>query len=87
MVRREAACRGPKLTLGLVAVGAVIVLRPVVKRRMVQMREHCKQMAAHCTEMMGAQGGGRDAMAQKMREHCEQIAAEHKDQRETVATA
>lgn len=34
-----------KLIVGLVAVGAVIVLRPVVKRRMVQqMREHCEQM-------------------------------------------
>ena len=82
-----------KLILGLVAAGALIALRPLVKRRMVQkMREHCKQMAAHCKEMMGAQGGGRgeatgrEAMPQKMREHCEPLAAEL-DQGETVATA
>ena len=83
-----------KLILGLVAVGALIALRPVVKRRMVQkMREHCKQMATHCKEMMGAQGEGRgeatgrDAMPQRMREHCEPLAAEDEHRRETVATA
>ena len=83
-----------KLILGLVAVGALIALRPVVKRRMVRkMREHCSQMAAHCKEMMGAQGGGRGeatgrgAMPQKMREHCEPPAAEDEPRRETVATA
>ena len=83
-----------KLILGLVAVGALIALRPVVKRRMVQkMSEHCKQMATHCKEMMGAQRGGRgeatgrEAMSQKMREHCEPPAAEDEDRRETVATA
>ena len=83
-----------KLIVGLAAVGAVIALRPVVKRRMVQkMREHCKQMAAHCKEMMGAQRGGpgdatgEEAMPQKMREHCGPQAAQHEDRREAVATA
>jgi hypothetical protein len=83
-----------KLIVGVVAVGAVIALRPVLKRRMVQtMREHCKQMAVHCKEMMGAQPGdrgettGQDAMHQKMREHCGPLAAEHEDQHKTVARA
>ena len=44
-----------KLIVGAVAVGAVVALRPVVKRRMLEkMREHCGQMAEHC-EPMGAQ--------------------------------
>jgi hypothetical protein len=76
-----------KLMLGLVAVGALIALRPVVKRRMVQkMREHCTQMAGHCREMMGAQheATGREAVSQKMCEHCEPLTAEHDDRRDTV---
>ena len=71
------------LIVGLVAVGAVMALRPVVKRHMVQMREHCKQMMS----------GGRseamshEAMRQKMREHCEQMAAEHEEKSEPVVMA
>ena len=83
-----------KVIVGIVAVGALIALRPVVKRRMVQkMREHCKQMAVHCKEMMGAQPGGRgettgqEAMHQKMREHCGLQEAQHEHRREAVATA
>jgi hypothetical protein len=82
-----------KLRLGLVVVGAAMALRPIVKRRMTQMREHCKQMAGHCKEMMDAQGGGggeaasREAMPRMMRKHCASLAAEHEDQHETVWTA
>jgi len=63
-----------KVIVGLAAAGAVVALRPVLKRRMVQkMREHCDQMMARC------QGRGeamdREAMAHNMREHGEQMAA------------
>jgi hypothetical protein len=62
-----------KLILGLVAIGAVIALRPVVKRRMVQkMGEHCKQMAARCKQMMAAQGGDRGEAAGRP-EHCKEM--------------
>ncbi len=83
-----------KLIVGVVAVGAVMALRPVLMRRMVQkLREHCTQMAAHCREMMGAQPGsggeasGEATVHQKMREHCEQMAANDTDRAEPVATA
>jgi hypothetical protein len=61
-----------KLIVGVVAVGSVLALRPVVKRRMVQkMREHCKQMAGKCKQMMASQSGERSAM----REHCKEMAS------------
>jgi uncharacterized membrane protein YccC len=65
-----------KVIVGLAAAGAVIALRPVLKRRMVQkMRDHCEQMMAQF------QGRGeamdRETMAHNMREHCEQMAAQH----------
>jgi hypothetical protein len=86
-----------KLIVGLAAVGAVVALRPVVKRRMVQkMREHCGQMAEHCKQMMGqfAAGGdttgnepiGPEAMRQKMREHCGQMASHDEERSEPLAT-
>lgn len=78
----------------MAAVGAVVALRPVVKRRMVQkMREHCGQMAEHCKQMMAGQSGpggeaaDREAMRQKMRAHCEPMAAQHEARREPAATA
>ena len=82
-----------KLIVGVVAVGAVMALRPVLMRRMVQtLRKHCTQMGAHCREMMGAQPGSGEASGeatvhQKMREHCEQMAANDTDRAEPVATA
>ena len=87
-----------KLIVGVAAVGAVVALRPVVKRRMLQkMHEHCSQMAEHCKQMMG-QSASRsettgheamdpEAMRQKMREHCEPMGAGAKSARERVATA
>ena len=87
-----------KLIVGVAAVGAVVALRPAVKRRMLQkMHEHCGQMAAHCEQMMG-QSAGRsetsgheamdpEAMRQKMREHCEPMGAEREERSERVATA
>lgn len=44
--------------VGLVAVGAVIGLRPLARRLNHKMREHYGQMAAHCKQM-AAQFGGR----------------------------
>ena len=65
-----------KVILGLAAAGAVVALRPVVKRRMVQkMREHCERMWRHSRGHGEAMG--REAMPQKMRGHCEQMAAQH----------
>ena len=66
-----------KVIVGLVAVGAVLALRPVGKRMAQKMREHCEQMAAKCQQKMGqCAGGGKEA---GMREHCEQMAAQHKE--------
>jgi len=80
-----------KLIVGLAAVGAVMALRPVVKRRMVQkMREHCEQMMgqfAGRSEATGQEATGPRAMREKMREHCEQIAPQHAKRSEPIATA
>jgi hypothetical protein len=67
-----------KLTVGLLAVGAVTALRPELKRRIVQkMQEHCKTMMAR----FACRGEA------TMREHCEQMAVQHEEHREPVATA
>ena len=47
-----------KLVIGLVAVGAVLAVRPVVRRKAHKMREHCEQMTATCTEKMAQFGAG-----------------------------
>ena len=76
-----------KLTVGFAAVGAVMALWLLVKRRVVQkMRDHCKRMAAHCTEMMQGRSEmrGREPTAQKMREHCAQMAAQPREDAEPV---
>jgi hypothetical protein len=79
-----------KLIAGVAAVGVVMALRPLVKRRVVQkMRDHCKQMAAHCKEMMEGRSEtpGHDARTQKMREHREEMAARHREDAEPVVAA
>jgi hypothetical protein len=80
-----------KLIIGLLAVGAALVLRPVVKRRIVpKMREHCQQMMsqfAGSSETTSHRPTGPGAMRQKMREHCEQMAPQHEERSEPVATA
>lgn len=64
-----------KLIVGLVAVGAVLALRPVLKRRMVQtMREHCQQMAGKCKEMMAGRSAEREGSS-GMPEHCKEVMA------------
>ena len=68
-----------KAILGLVAIGAVIGLLPMLRRRAHEMRAHCEQMAAKCKQMM-AQPGAADKPV-GMREHCEQMAA-HKGKTE-----
>ena len=76
-----------KLILGLVAVGVVMALRPVLKRRMLgKMREHCKEMMGQCacgSETTAHDSMSPETMREKMREHCDQTAAP----REPVATA
>jgi hypothetical protein len=53
-----------KVIGGLIVIGAVVALRPVVKRKGQQMRGHCAQMAAKCKEMMAqSEAGGADARA------------------------
>ena len=79
-----------KLIIGLVAVGAVMALRPLVKRMMQEMRDQCEQMMgqfAARTETTGQATRSADAMRQKMREHCEQMAAQHEERSEPAATA
>jgi hypothetical protein len=73
-----------KVMVGLVIIGAVMVLRPLVRRRVVHgMREHCKQMAAKCKQMM-AQSGARGEEA-GMPEHGEQVAEHVGDRREAAS--
>lgn len=74
-----------KAIIGLAAFGAVIGLRPLVKRVGHKAREHCEQMAVRCKEMMAGQpeAGGEAA---RMPEPCKQMAAQHEERREPVAT-
>ena len=80
-----------KLILPSVALGALLALRPVAKRRMVQkMRGHCKQMTRQFirgSETTADGATGPEAMPPKMREECMQMAAQHEHRREPVATA
>ena len=80
-----------KAIVGLAAVAAVVALRPLIKRRMLQkMREHCEQMmsqVAASREATGHEAEGPEAMRQKMREHCGQMAAEHGERGEPMTTA
>ena len=79
-----------KLIVGVAAVGVVMALRPLVKRRVIQkMRDHCKQMAAHCKEMMEGRSEttGREARAQKMREHCGETAPQRREDAEPAVAA
>ena len=78
-----------KLIAGVATVGVVMALRPLVKRRVVQkLRDHCKQMAAHCKDMMEGRSEttGHEARAQKTREHCGEIAAQHREDGEPVVS-
>ena len=63
-----------KAIVGLLALGAAIALRPMVRRVGQKMREQCERMAA--------QFGGE--MGQRMREHCEQMAAQSRARGETA---
>jgi hypothetical protein len=51
-----------KATVGLVAVGALVGFRPLVRRMGHKMREHCGQMAAQCKQMAGQFGGRGEAV-------------------------
>lgn len=74
-----------KVIVGLVAVGAIIALRPVAGRVGHKMREHCEHMAGKCRQMMAAQPeqGGKAA---GMREHCAEMMASHRGHGETSET-
>ena len=69
-----------KAILGLVAIGAVIGLLPILKRKAHKMRAHCEQMAAKCEQMMAQSGAGDKPVG--MREHCEQMAARREEKTE-----
>jgi hypothetical protein len=74
-----------KVIIGLLALAAIAGLRPVLKRKGQEMREHCEQMAAKCKQMMAAQPeGGREAAG--MRERCGPKAAQVEDREEAVAS-
>ena len=75
-----------KAIFGLAAVGAVIWLGPVVKRRIGRkMREHCQQMAVKCKQMMAGQSGERGEAA-GMPEHCKQMGAQFRADKEASET-
>ena len=74
-----------KAIFGLAAVGALIGLGPVLKRRIGhKMREHCDVMAAKCTPVMAGQPGARDEDV-GTQEHGEQMAEQVEDRRAAVA--
>jgi hypothetical protein len=74
-----------KAIFGLAAVGAVIGLGPVVKRRIGhKMREHCEETAAKCEQMMAGQSGARGEEV-ATQEHGEQMAEHVADRRAPVA--
>jgi hypothetical protein len=70
-----------KLILGLAAVGALIALRPVARRKT---REHCERMASKCKEMMASQPGQHEGAG--MRERCQEMKAANTDPGETTET-
>jgi hypothetical protein len=62
----------------------------LVKQRVVRkMRDHCKNMAARCKEMMEVRSktAGHEASARKMREHCEEMATQHREDAVPVVAA
>jgi hypothetical protein len=67
-----------KAIVGLLAVGSIIALRPVVRRLGQRMREHCEHMVA--------QFGGRGEMGQRMGERCEQMTAQSEARGEAAYT-
>ena len=71
-----------KLIIGCAAIGGVLALRQVTKHGAI--REHCEQMAGHCSEMMGAHAEG-CAEASRMREHCGPTAAPDEEPSEPIA--
>ena len=74
-----------KAIFGLAAVGAVIGLGPVVKRRIGhKVREHCEEMAAKCKQMMAGQSEARGEQVGTP-EHGEQVAEHVEDRRAPVA--
>ena len=78
-----------RLIVGVVAVAVVMVLRPLVKRRVVQkLGEHCKQMAANCQGMMEGRSEttGHEAEVRRMHRHCEETSAQRGEDREPVVT-
>ena len=74
-----------KLIVGLVAVGAVIALRPVGTRIGRKVREHCEQMAGECKHTMAATPERQDRAA-GMREHCKEMMAAHRGSDDAAET-
>jgi hypothetical protein len=75
-----------KAILGLAAVGAVIGLAPVLKRRIGhKLREHCDEMAAKSKRMMAGQPGARGEEEVGTQAHGEQMPARVDDRRAAVA--
>ncbi len=74
-----------KLLVGLVAIGAIIVLRSAAARGGQKMSEHCRQMAGRCGQMMA--GRAREQSAEGgMREHCKDTMAVHESREEAAET-
>ena len=62
-----------KLIIGLAAIGAVLAVRPALKRKA---REHCEQMAAKCKEKMAQSRASKET---GMPERCQEMAAKRKE--------
>lgn len=58
-----------KVIVGLVAVGAILALRSTAGRSSHSMREHCKQMAGRCKQLMAGLSAEHGEAAE-MREDC-----------------
>jgi hypothetical protein len=63
-----------KLIIGLAAIGAVLAVRPLVKRKAQTMRERCEQMAGKCKEKMALLGS--EGERGEKRQRCKERIAE-----------
>lgn len=62
-----------KLIVGLIVIGAILALRTAAGRIGQKMREHCREMAGNCRQMMAGKAG-KSGQESGMREHCKEMA-------------
>lgn len=71
--------------VGIVAIGAVVAVRPLSKRIGRKMSQHCAHMASKCKQMVSTQGGS-CGKAAETHERFDQEAPQFQGDRESVGT-